>query len=123
MIPDDCFVKFHLSPISCGVLQMYRLCNNPKHHMWALARRIEKTNHSNVPAFVIFSDVVGRNGTRLYEYLNKNRGCFGVVQETPTRVNTNSDNPIKMWVLSLNYKGLMAWYRLNKIIIGGIKNG
>ena len=115
-LPNDCYVSFDSTRISCGVLQMYHLFYEPKQHMIELYEALHRDSPSQ-PAFVIFSDRVdkesSRNGPNLYKYIKANEKHFGEVTASKTKLNPNSHNRIRIWTLALNFRGLQLWYHLN----------
>lgn len=60
-----------------------------------------------LPAFVMFSDVVGKSGEKYAKYILDNG--LGTVAVSETKVNGNSGNLITAWIWSVDEEATYKW--------------
>jgi len=91
------------STVSCGVVQISDLSSTPAHD---LRESVPQILHNT--AFAIFSDVQGRHGHSLRDYIVKNK--LGSVRTIGPKENPNTDNRIYVYVWSVDRDALSRWY-------------
>lgn len=98
------------SNVSCGVRTLHDLWGDPYNHIINLGRDIFVDNEDYSAAFVIWSDVWGRdtNGNSLYRFIKKTFPNSEVLR-TKKKVNPNSGNQIcvYIWRFPRNFR---KWY-------------
>lgn len=64
-------------------------------------------------AFVLFSDLAGKDseGHHLANYIQEGEHIFGQISESPVNENTQTNNYIKIWTLTVDNPAYSHWYR------------
>ena len=95
-------MKLSQSKISCGVRQLHELYEDPMDNIgdigWYLYHDSGETWSD--AAFIMWSDVVFRNGRLLYDYI-KETFPSSFIYRTPAAKNPNSDNTIEVYTWKL----------------------
>ena len=80
--------------------------------------RIVDEEFGNLPAFYVFTGVVGYTnskrrevyGTKFRDFIDKNR--LGAVTESPARHNPNHPtHKVRVWVWAVNHKAVTKWLK------------
>jgi hypothetical protein len=116
--------------LSCGVLQAYRISDDPRVDAVDIAVELYFTRYNNgdpTHGIVIFSDVVrSKNrgypvyyGASLARYL----GRLGVGQVTASaiRTNPNSGNRVRVWTFAPNHRKFRSWALKQKDVLRSIQ--
>ena len=99
-------------PISCcGLAEIASIgenANNPEETIKIVCRKMYE--QFDKAAFLVFSDIKKKEaGKNLARYITKNK--LGIVQKSPSRINTNSKNSLAIWTWTINKRNLYNYWR------------
>lgn len=94
----------------CGIGEIVDIIENENHpEITVLDICKEMYENDKRSAFLIFSDI-GRKkgGINLKRYIKKHN--LGTVTASPTAINSNSGNSLRMWIWTINKRNLRNYY-------------
>ena len=96
----------------CGINEIADIYEN---HPDIITNQIAKdyVEKGNQSAFYIFSDIGDKKiGNSLAKYIKKNK--LGLITKSPSRINPNSGNSLKVWIWTLNKQNLRNYWNKHK---------
>jgi len=96
----------------CGINEIDGIDDDPKDILEEVCYEYFDREHRC--AFYFFSDIQDKkNGIQLKNFILKNN--LGKITPSPTRINPNSSNSLRMWIWAINKKNLRAyWNEIHK---------
>lgn len=112
-------VKFSKSPASCGIMEVHHLPADTTGNdmLFAVANQMYNKANPRPAAFVLFSDVTGKQTTSRGELLAEAIRTFirskpnkGVITEQGPVINPKTGNTILTWLWTVPHEVLREWY-------------
>jgi hypothetical protein len=121
---DHARVNINNSNISCGVKELSRMSDEAKENLFAIGSRFYHPAHGQPPAFCVWSNLDGKEGTEVNggEGTNGHRLAaaidklgFGKVAKSDPAINPNTGSVIAVWTWLVDHETFKKWYKEQKI--------
>ena len=109
-------VQFSKAPASCAILEVHHLPADTTGNqmVFAIANHMYHKANGRPGAFVLFSDVVGKDhisrGQLLAEAIYNKQAFKGYMYQTDQQVNPRTGNLVITWLWTINHEVFRAWY-------------
>jgi hypothetical protein len=121
---DHSRVNIDHSSISCGVRELSRMSDEAEENLFAIANSFYHPSRGQPPAFCIWSNLDGKEGTLVNggEGTNGHRLAkeitslgFGKVIKSDPSINPNTGSIIAVWTWIVDHEPFKKWYKAQKI--------
>lgn len=112
---DSKQLRFDRSRISCGVLDAHHIPDvGGRKNAYAIANALYHKANPRPACFILFSDVVRKNGDgrgqELANFLTGVCPCIGAVLASSKEVNPRTGNVIQVWLFTPTHDAFRKWY-------------
>ena len=113
---DNEHCRMTSSNVSCGILEVYHLSEDPAKVMYAIGTNLYHPSRGQPSAFIMFSGLAeGGNASLLAAYISNTFGC-GIVHCHPHAVeNPKTANFINWWIWEIPHEEFKVWWKSERI--------